>query len=83
MTCFELGFLSTAQEYGMSDQEASRILKVAYSQGQPGELFKRLPRANDDEEEQVSPTDLEALKEILHQDLIARHISAAKHKIQL
>jgi len=83
MTGFELGFLSAAQEYGMSTQEASRILKSAYLQDREHQLFKRLPEAEEDEDEQVSPADLEALKEMLKQDFIDKHMSAAKHRIQL
>jgi hypothetical protein len=85
MNCFELGFLSAAQECGMPSSEASRILKSAYFQSQTDKLFKRLPAPEDAdaEETQDSPTDLESLKEMLQQELIARHISAAKHKIQI
>jgi hypothetical protein len=83
MTCFELGFLSTAQEYGMAAQEASRILKSAYLQDRDNQLFKRLPEPEEDEDSQISPADLEALKEMLKQDFIDKHMSAAKHRIQL
>ena len=83
MRCFDIGFLSAAQECGIPSHEASRILKLAYDQPEVSQLFKSLPEAEDDEEQQASSTDLESLKEMLTQDLIARHISAAKHKIQL
>lgn len=90
MTAFEAGFIKEASVYGLSSSQAAHILKRAmdYDDGS-NQIFKSLtipqedyrPRKEEAVEEE-NPEDLAALAEMLRQDLIDKHLSAQKHKIQ-
>ena len=79
MTAFEVGFLKEASEYGLTSQQADHILKRALQYDEARDMFKSLPNS----EEEEDPSDLDALTEMLQQDFIDRHMSAAQHRIQL
>ena len=78
MTAFEVGFLKEASEYGLTSQQADHILKRALQYDEARDMFKSLPNS-----EEEDPSDLDALTEMLQQDFIDRHMSAAQHRIQL
>jgi hypothetical protein len=80
MTAFEVGFLKEASEYGLTSQQADHILKRALQYDEARDMFKSLSNSEEDEED---PSDLDALTEMLQQDLINRYMSAAQHRIQL
>jgi hypothetical protein len=79
MNAFEAGFLKTASEYGLTEQQAVHILKRALAHEEAHGLFKSLPDDSEDE----NPEELEDLKELMRQDFIDRHMSATRHQIQL
>lgn len=83
MTAFEAGFIKEASIYGISHEESFRILKLAASYDDSSDLFKSLAApSHPEEEQQEDPSDLENLAELLRQDIIDRHMSTAKHRIQ-
>lgn len=85
MTSFESGFLIEALECGLSPQKAAYMLKRAADHEEFQQLFKSLPSSEEpnQEEEEENPYDLASLSEMLQQELINRHMSAAQHKITL
>ena len=85
MHAFKLGFISTATAYGLSAEAADRMLKRAFEYPDTANLFKDISpqQENQDEEQEDSPEDIESLSELLKQELLHRHMDAAKHQIQL
>ena len=79
MTPFNLGFLKAATDLGLEKVEAQALLKKAYE----SQMFKELPDRYPEEETEETPEDLETLAELIKQDMIAQHFSAAKHRINL
>lgn len=80
MTAFEAGFIKMSSECGLSIEQADHILKRALEHEGMQAMFKSLPEAQEEEEDS---SDLAELVELMRQDLIDKHMSAAQHKIQL
>ena len=77
MTCFEAGFVKYAQEYGLSEEEAARILKRALEYPAAHDMFKSLPEEGEDA--QHTPDTLEALSEMLNQEKIDQEMRRMHH----
>lgn len=76
MTCFEAGFVKYAEEYGLSEKEAARILKRALEYPAASTMFKSLPEEG---EEQHTPDSLEALSEMLNLEKIDQSMRRVHH----
>jgi hypothetical protein len=68
MTSFEAGFFKYALERGFSESEAAHLLKQASEYPAAEQMFRSLPQQ--EEEQQHSPDELEALAELLKQKAI-------------
>jgi hypothetical protein len=79
MTSFELGFLKYAQECGLSLDRATRMLKRSSEYPGTTQMFKNLPKQEEDSE----PGQLDVLANLLKQDLIDQHMGEETRKIQL
>jgi hypothetical protein len=81
MSSFESGFIKYATEYGLSADQAVHMLKRAAEYPGSVEIFKQLPDESDSAPQ--SPSDLDVLSNLLKEELINHHMSAAKQKISL
>lgn len=79
MTSFEAGFLKYARECGLSNNQTTHILKRAMDYPGAKSMFHQLPT----DETQDTPEDLEALKELLKQELIYRQMQGQTKTIQM
>jgi hypothetical protein len=78
MTAFEAGFLTYANEYGLSDNQAAHILKRAMDYGSANQMFKSFP-----EEDIQTPETMTVLANIMKHELLNNSMRAEKRKIML
>ena len=78
MTSFEAGFIKYAEECGLSLEKTTHIFKRAMDHPDALAMFKAMP-----EEEPQVPGNLEALSNLLQQQLVHDDMEGAAKKIQL
>jgi hypothetical protein len=78
MTAFEAGFIKYAQECGLSNDEAAHILKRAIDYPGTQDLFKQMPKGQEEH-----PDEMDSLANLLKQELIDEHMNNSARKIQL
>ena len=78
MTSFEAGFAKYAEECGLPNQRVAHIFKRAMEHPGAQALFKDLP----EEDSSQSPTNLEALTDLLKQHTVHADMDAASKRIQ-
>lgn len=78
MTAFEAGFLTYANEYGLSDNQAAHILKRAMDYSSASQMFKSFP-----EENIQTPDSMTVLANLMKHELLDARMRADKRKIML
>jgi len=78
MTAFEAGFLTYANEYGLSDNQAAHILKRAMDYSQATQMFKSFP-----EENIQTPDSMTVLANLMKHELLNGRMHAEKRRIML
>jgi hypothetical protein len=78
MTAFEAGFITYANEYGLSTEQTAHIYKRAMEHSEAGKLFETFPT-----EKTNDPTTVGILANMLKHEIIDDRMRAAKKKIRL
>jgi hypothetical protein len=81
MTSFEAGFIKQAEELGWPEAQASQLYKRASEYPGAEHLFKEMPAHG--EAEGDTPEELDALSNLLKQELIDKNFSGATRHVQM
>jgi hypothetical protein len=79
MNSFSAGFIAEAAVMGLTSKEATQLLKRAAEY--PG--MEQLTSHQHSADEAEDPSSMEALKELVQQDIINKNFGGYKHKINI